>query len=1271
MNKKLKGGSFIAAGLVTCAAFGFAAFNPSVVKDGKISYDANNGKGSITANASVNVEADVNDFTYIASSKMLKLNGNSVVIKKTATEGSDSVNIFLDANHDGKADNNTPFKYEGEDGNLTADLPVDVSIYGISSGFGSDVLEDDLTIYMEGGQVYNLYGVQTGLKEAKGKVGIYISGGKVTGDVTGAYGITASVIECKITGGEITGLTVAYNCKDVGAVNLEITGDKCVAGNTQTYTDTTRAKATFMGSVKGDVNIKIGAKEDGNIFGYYGGFVGVNYTTVEGNVNCEFVGNAKSNNYVSMISNRSTVKGDLIIDWKSGNVSTTTYSLTYLGFVSSSTVGKVIVRAADGANIKTDYYMTLNKSTADVVDVDMTNATVNLGTSYEYAMLSTGGTGGNSKVNEYGYERINDPYGRKTCYIFGEYTIKKDLDVTSINVCGADSNVTVDNGVTVSVTKNNIDTGSFGTDGNIVNNGRIDLEGTFVANSPAKLTNNCVFNAVSMSFGLNGGLTNDGKINLSGAFNANGAKVVNNGDLIIGGKANFTYNKGAADVEEIENNEYGYLAIANRSSITGLTLVNKGEINVGMGTNNTYGIELSYYNSGERIAKVINYGKVFGSAGFTLGGTSVFDNYGTYDLSEVTGNNGMSMYSDAKLINREGATLKFKSNINNTGAIYNYGKCEQKGEGTQLGTIYCAKKVDFELSDEAILGNNRNHIFYPVTLTYSDAVEEATTDAVESGIEGDENLYAEFGKDVNVVVNKMAEGYTFADVESVAFVGSEDTFAATGDNSFKATMPANKSEIAINVKPAEGKQITLDTTEINVAPLTVGVNAGTVYDLTQIKINDDGQTGTVKYAQSNSNPLPEGLKIVDGKIVGTPEKAYEDGFDAKVVITGKNFTRATVSVKFEKINKGTPKFVTPKPFGYEGDTLGKVKINQLNLGSYSWKEDLDAVLDSAYNEETGYTLYFYPNDADNYDWSLIEAGEWDAANARLEIKVKIDIRKKGTPEKTQVVAPLVYEFSANANATIADVELPKIDEGVFAFVDSADTKLETGTYEVIFTPNDVETIEWLLSTEALEHDAKINEDGSISYKATVTVAKEESKDVKEEQKTDDKKNEITKPAIRDEAKSEVAYGPAVGTKLTLKNYIYKVTKVGAKDGKVIGEVSVVGYKKKTVKKVNVAAVVKIDGVTYNVTSIGNKAFKNKKVTKVTIGKNVKTIETNAFAGNKKLKKVVIKSNVISKIGKKAFFRKGGKKLVIKVPKKLKKKYKKLLKKAKTNKYIVK
>ena len=147
--------------------------------------------------------------------------------------------------------------------------------------------------------------------------------------------------------------------------------------------------------------------------------------------------------------------------------------------------------------------------------------------------------------------------------------------------------------------------------------------------------------------------------------------------------------------------------------------------------------------------------------------------------------------------------------------------------------------------------------------------------------------------------------------------------------------------------------------------------------------------------------------------------------------------------------------------------------------------------------------------------------------------------------------------------------------------------------------------------------------------------------------------------------------PKVGTTIKDKKYIYKVTKAGSKASKV-GEVSVVGLNKKSLKKIKITAKVKIDGVTYKVTSIGAKAFKgNKKITKVTIGKNVKKIGSKAFYNCKKLKNVRINSKVLKKVGKKAFYRKGGKKLTIKVPKKLKKKYKKLLKKAKTNKYVVK
>jgi len=149
-------------------------------------------------------------------------------------------------------------------------------------------------------------------------------------------------------------------------------------------------------------------------------------------------------------------------------------------------------------------------------------------------------------------------------------------------------------------------------------------------------------------------------------------------------------------------------------------------------------------------------------------------------------------------------------------------------------------------------------------------------------------------------------------------------------------------------------------------------------------------------------------------------------------------------------------------------------------------------------------------------------------------------------------------------------------------------------------------------------------------------------------------------------------GPKSGTKIADKKYIYKVTKTGSTDGKIVGEVQVTGLKKKSLTTIKIAAKVTLGGVTYKVTSVGSKAFKgNKKIKKAYIGKNVKTIGAKAFFGAKKLKRVVINSKKLKKIGKKAFYRKGGKKLTFKVPKSKKKAYKKLLKKAKTNKFVLK
>ena len=135
---------------------------------------------------------------------------------------------------------------------------------------------------------------------------------------------------------------------------------------------------------------------------------------------------------------------------------------------------------------------------------------------------------------------------------------------------------------------------------------------------------------------------------------------------------------------------------------------------------------------------------------------------------------------------------------------------------------------------------------------------------------------------------------------------------------------------------------------------------------------------------------------------------------------------------------------------------------------------------------------------------------------------------------------------------------------------------------------------------------------------------------------------------------KLAY-PKVGTRYTVSGSTYKVTKAGAE---------VMVYKtSKVARSVTIPATIKAKGITYKVTAIGTKAFNgNKKLKKVTIGANIAKISNNAFFKCPALKTVTVKTMKLTKktAGKKAF--KGvNKKMVIKVPKKMKKAYVKMFK----------
>ena len=131
--------------------------------------------------------------------------------------------------------------------------------------------------------------------------------------------------------------------------------------------------------------------------------------------------------------------------------------------------------------------------------------------------------------------------------------------------------------------------------------------------------------------------------------------------------------------------------------------------------------------------------------------------------------------------------------------------------------------------------------------------------------------------------------------------------------------------------------------------------------------------------------------------------------------------------------------------------------------------------------------------------------------------------------------------------------------------------------------------------------------------------------------------------------------PKAGTKVIVGGNQYTVTKVGSE----------VRFSKANAKAraITVPSTIKAKGITYKVTSIGANAFKNcKKLTKATIGANVKVIKAKAFNNCPKLKAVTIKTALLTKkTASKKCFSKVNKRMVIKSPRKVKRAYVKIFK----------
>ena len=128
-----------------------------------------------------------------------------------------------------------------------------------------------------------------------------------------------------------------------------------------------------------------------------------------------------------------------------------------------------------------------------------------------------------------------------------------------------------------------------------------------------------------------------------------------------------------------------------------------------------------------------------------------------------------------------------------------------------------------------------------------------------------------------------------------------------------------------------------------------------------------------------------------------------------------------------------------------------------------------------------------------------------------------------------------------------------------------------------------------------------------------------------------------------------------GTKYTVGGNQYTVLKAGLS----------VRFSKANpkAKTVTIPNTITADGISYKVAEVGANAFKNNKnVKKVTIGANVVKMANKAFNKCTSLRNIVIKTTLLTKkTANKKCFSKVHKKMVIKVPKKVKKSYAKIFK----------
>ena len=963
--------------------------------------------------------SDINKVVTDASVSKINLAGCSVVIIADPSNSSKS-SIYMDADHDGIADNNRALKIGGE---TSYDLSK-CKIYGYTDG--DNAYTGDISIVLRSGTVGSLYGVGSNESGAanvtvEGDVTVKVLGGTVRTEIYGAYNAHAATVNFVAEGGKIYKKACgAYN-SDVQTMNFAFTKTAMMyADDNYSNTGEEELYVTSGGSVSGDVNAEVGVLSTREAFAYsskmyrstYAFFYGVYRTPVSGDVNYTLNGDWYAGR-INTFVNSSNVAGDLNAELKSGYIGCGNSNDSSKAFVYGNTNNKIRninVRSATEDAVSGKIVLAASGEVNDIYFNDVSGNTT----------ASVTGLSENFQVTHKGslFLKIKDKL-----VLGGTYTVDENIETDILNVTSG-SKIKVAEGASIKHTANAVIEGDVENNGTWTSEGNVYVEGTFVNNGIWN-TKKYMYVGDSSASSISGKVDNYGtvttvsdrsystRINASSMFiNREAAtftfgNMVNSGTIVNYGSLEETYYNNFSDVGKVLT-----------TTIPNLKYVLKNYSSVYYKVDAEYP---AYCFKGED-AKIsiaatnANYQKTSGIDGDTnvyIAGNMDF--YVTVDGEPIDGMKIDSVvYGSAQNEATSSNNVKWRGTVayEPTHAVINMAK----QEATNITLAKAEDKVTAQVG---------------VTTSKFDPLYDLTKIEVQN----DENV------ENGYVAYSLAKGQTLPD--GLAMSGGK-----IYGTPVKASAEAQTVNIIVRGQNQTTAEFTLTIEKIEKGiPTLAASKAGTAYagkTLADVALPKSvlgvyswaDSTQLVGKAGSEDNYdayfVPKDTVNYDWSKFDTASGTYEQLEDGSV----------RISVKLAVyVRKQDPVYTVPEGVtAIYGETVGKAVIPEAEGGMFIWENADESVGDVGTKK---FLATFVPSDEDVYERA-----------EHIEITVEV---KPAEAKFTQAIDKL----TAKENDTLADIVLPEAENGIYTWYTDRTTKAEDGgTYKLCFKPADITNYDW-------------------------------------------------------------------------------------------------------------------------------------------------------------------------------------------------------------------